>query len=51
MGYHGAVFRVFTGAFLAFKFDQPTSFLVMLIALKILVDIFSHTKEYTRFAE
>ena len=51
MGYHGAVFRVFTDAFLAFKFEQPTYFLALLILLKILVDVFSHKKEHTKFAE
>lgn len=39
------------GAFIAFQFEQPTLFLVLLIFLKIVVDIFSHKKEHTKFAE
>jgi hypothetical protein len=39
------------GAFIAFHFEQPTLFLVLLIFLKIVVDIFSHEKEHTKFAE
>ena len=42
---------IIAGAFIAFKFEQPTFFLVLLIFLKILVDIFSHKKEHTKFAE
>ncbi len=41
---------IIIGAFLAFKFEQPTLFLVLLIFLKIVVDVFSHKKEHTKFA-
>ena len=39
------------GAFIAFQFEQPTLFLVLLIFLKIVVDLFSHKKEHIKFAE
>ena len=41
---------IVVGAFMAFKFEQPTLFLVLLIVLKIAVDIISHTKEHSKFA-
>jgi hypothetical protein len=41
---------IIIGALLAFKYEQPTFFLILLIFLKIVVDTFSHKKEHTKFA-
>jgi hypothetical protein len=41
---------IIVGAFIAFNFEQPPLFLVVLVFLKIVVDIFSHKKEHTKFA-
>jgi len=40
---------IIVGAFIAFKFDQPTFFLILLIFLKIAIDIFTHKKEHAKF--
>ncbi|HUU51715.1 MAG TPA: DUF6498-containing protein [Candidatus Heimdallarchaeota archaeon] len=41
---------IVVGAFIAFQLEQPTFFLILLIFLKIVVDLFSHKKEHTKFA-
>jgi hypothetical protein len=42
---------IIVGAFIAFQFEQPTFFLVVLIVLKILVDTIYHKKEHAKFAK
>ena len=40
---------IVVGAFIAFQLEQPTFFLILLIFLKIVVDIYSHKKEHAKF--
>ena len=42
---------IIVGAFIAFQFEQPTFFLVVLIVLKIGVDTIYHKKEHTKFVK
>lgn len=42
---------IIVGAFIAFHFEQPTFFLVVLIVLKIGVDIIYHRMEHAKFAK